>query len=97
MLTWMPWASCPCTLGCAFVQAHSLPSCTYIGTVADHTCVRVHASLTTHRFRDFPGPRGSRAAAALLTVGLRLHDEVCAEEECSRVLVCLTRVCVHMK
>lgn len=90
MLTWVPWSSCPCTRGCAFVQAHSLPSCTYMGTVAGH--MHTHAGLT--RFRDCTGPRDWRAASAVLMVWLRLH-EVCAVEEFSGVLVCLTRVCAH--
>lgn len=91
MLTWVSWSSCLCTLGCAFVQAHSLPSCTYMGNVAGHMHTRWPHQV--QRLRWTQRLEGSISCVDAVT---RLHDAVCVvEEEFSSVLVCLTRVCAH--
>lgn len=90
MLTWVSWSSCLCTLGCAFVQAHSLPSCTYMGSVAGHMHTRWPHQV--QRLRWTQRLEGSISCVDAVT---RLHDAVCVVEEFSSVLVCLTRVCAH--
>lgn len=68
------------------VQAHSLPSCTYMGTVASTSvCV---AGLSTHRVQSLHWTLRLEGSMSSVDGVAEVRDAGCAEEKSSAVSVC---------